>query len=343
MAWISIQLQEITRRLRRIFIIRFIWDVFTRFGNDNGPLLAAGLAFFLVLAFVPMLLTGIAAIGYYFHVTHRAGDAVAEIQSLLTTQILPGAAGNEVKHLMERANIGEKVHHIMATRGSAGIIGVVGIVWASIQVYLSGASVMNAAWEVTEKRNWFKLRLVAFCLLLVSGVLLVLSIVATAYGSWLSHSRIGHIMPGWTIIVNIVTEIGAVTVSSIMYALVYRFLPAANVSWKAAFAGGITAAVMWEIAKKGLAVYLLHPNVSLYGNLANLIIFIIWIYYSMMILLFGAEVAALYAKEVEEHARAELRRTAGITPSVDVSTPSTPVSGHGPRHQTHRRTPKALG
>ena len=82
-----------------------------------------------------------------------------------------------------------------------------------------------------------------------------------------------------------------------MYAATYKFLPSGNVTWRSALVGGAAAAVSWEIAKKGLAVYLLHPNTSMYGNLANLMIFVLWVYYSMMILLIGCEVSAQYARE----------------------------------------------
>ncbi len=116
-------------------------------------------------------------------------------------------------------------------------------------------------------------------------------------------------------------ELGAVIVSGLMYAVIYKFLPSpsANVSWKAALVGGFMASVAFEVAKKGLSVWLLKPNKSLYGELGNLIAFVLWMYYSMMILLLGAEVSAVYAQEVESARGAHLKRAATATPSVDAS------------------------
>ena len=99
-------------------------------------------------------------------------------------------------------------------------------------------------------------------------------------------------------------------VSAVMYGIIYKFLPSASVSWKAALVGGAFAAIAWEVAKRGLAVYLLHPNKSLYGELGNLIIFILWVYYSMMILLLGAEASAAYGQGVEGMKAARLKRHA---------------------------------
>ena len=63
-------------RLKRIFWIKFIFDVFERFGRDNGGLLAGGLAFFLVLAFVPLLLVGLWALGLVY--AHKPDEAVVQ-------------------------------------------------------------------------------------------------------------------------------------------------------------------------------------------------------------------------------------------------------------------------
>jgi len=325
------------RRLRHVFIVKFALTVFERFGRDNGALLAAGLAFFLVLAFVPMLLTGVAAVGFYFHLTHRTGDAVAQIRDLLTTQILPGAAGNEVQHLMERANVPDKIKQITAARGIAGVVGMLGLVWTSIQIYLNGAVAMNAAWQVTETRSWIRLRLVALGLFLVTGVFLVLSLASTAYGTWLTHSSAFGSLPGIDVVVEILTEAAAVVGAAVMFGLTYKYLPAAKVTWKAAFVGGVTAACLWEIAKKGLAVYLLHPNVSLYGNLANLMIFIAWVYYSMTILLMGAHVSGVYKTEVEGRRRSKMIAATPLDAAADWGIP-TVRSGrkHSRRRQLHQ-------
>lgn len=325
-------MEALLARLKRIRWIKFTFDVFGRFGKDNGGLMAAGLTFFQVLAFVPMLLVGIAALGYYFHAIHSKGDPVQEIQKLLTTQVLPGAAGNEVKHLMERANIGATVAKVTATRGVAGIIGLLGLVWASLQIFVNGSVPMNLALDATETRSWIKLRLIALGLLVGTGVLLVLSIAATAFGTVLSRK-----IPGGAFLYTILSELGAVVFGSLMFAATYKFLPSARVSWRAAIIGGLAAGLAWEIAKKGLAVYLLHPNTSLYGNLANLIIFILWVYYSMMIFLLGAEVTGVYATDIEGSRNARLKKSASLTPSADAAVSSgSPLTRSKERNRAER-------
>lgn len=314
-------------RLKRIFVIKFLFDVFDRFGKDNGGLLAAGLAFFLVLAFVPLLLVGLWALGLVY--ADKPNEAVQQIQHLLQTQVLPGAAGQEVNHLMQRAaisddkgNAGPTLLNILHGHGVAGLVGLLGIVWAAIQIFVNGSTAMNAAWETTEKRNWFQLRGVALALLVGVGVLLVLSLVVTALSTAFSAQPFAHAVPFEGAIISGLIELGAVAVSALMYAVTYKFLPSADISWKAALVGGIGAAIAFEVVKKGLSVYLLKPNKSLYGELGNLIAFVLWVYYSMMILLLGAEASAVYAKEVEEGTVERLKRAARATPAADSSASS---------------------
>jgi len=320
-------------RLKRIFWIKFTFEVFERFGKDNGGLLAAGLAFFLVLAFVPLLLVGLWALGLVF--AHRPDEALQRIEGLLQSQMPSGGASTEVQHLMARAGIAadEKAQHagpallrILQGHGVAGLVGLLGIVWASIQIFINGSTAMNAAWQAQEKRNWFQLRGIALALLVGVGVLLVLSLVVTAFSSFISNSAFAHEVPFAGAIEAGALELFAIVVSAGMYAVTYKFLPSpsANVSWKSALIGGVVAAVAFEAVKKGLSLYLLKPNKSLYGELGNLIVFVLWIYYSMMILLLGAEVSAVYAAEIEGGAATRLKRMSHATPAAgsDVSSGS---------------------
>jgi membrane protein len=87
----------------------------------------------------------------------------------------------------------------------------------------------------------------------------------------------------------------------------YKVLPAANNSWRSAFVGGAVASVLFEVAKRGVAVFLLRPNHGIYGGFADLIVVFLWVYYSTTILIIGSEAAAVYARHFEASAGARLR------------------------------------
>lgn len=331
-------------RIKRVFWIKFALDVSDRLGATNGWLLGAGLAFFLVLALVPLLLVGLWGVGHVY--AHRPDEALHKIQGFLTANVLPGKAGNEMKRLMWRAGIssdqpgthaGPALLKLLNGHGLAGIIGLAVTVWAAMQIFINAAVAFNAAWKTTEKRNWFELRGVALGLLIGTGALLGLSLAFTAVSTGASMGRYAHLFPFETVVKSFLFELGAVVVSAAMYAAVYKFLPSpsAKVSWKSAIVGGAVAAVAFEIVKKWLSVYLLKPN-GLYGELGNLIVFVVWIYYSMMILLLGATVASVYADEVENARGTRLKRAASATPAADVAAANSPLARSKERNRAER-------
>lgn len=337
-------MKTLLARIQRIFIVKFLIDVFARFGKNNGGLLAAGLAFFMVLAFVPLLLVGLYFLGQVY--ADRPDEALRQIQTNILPQIVPGGgAGDEVKHLIAKAGIasadgqhaGPALLKLLHGHGLAGILAIATAVWAAIQIFVNGSTAMNAAWQVPEKRNWVILRLYALALLIGVGVLLVGSLIATGVSTHISAQPWAHVLPFEGMVSSLGLELVAVAVSAAMYTLIYKFLPAAQVSWKAALAGGLFASITWEIAKKGLAVYLLKPNHSLYGDLGNLIVFILWVLYSMTILLLGAEVSATYADEVEQRSVHQLKRAALATPAADTGVSSgSPLSRSKERNRAQR-------
>jgi len=275
--------------------IKFALSVYRNYNARNGPLLAAGLAFFLLLALVPLFLVGVACLGYYLHATGSATDATQTIETWVTGHVLPGVSNGTANGVIESLDLPSKMAKISHYRSVSGIVGIVGLVSASVQIFLTGSVAMNAAWSVLETRNWITLRLTSLCLLIISGILVGLSIAATTAGTLLTKY-----VPSAALSVG--TELAALIPAFFMYTLIFRILPSTKVTLRSAAFGALVASILWEVAKKGLAVYLVRPNPSMYGGLADLFAFLLWLYYSMMILLIGAEASAAYTGQYEKGA-----------------------------------------
>jgi membrane protein len=153
---------------------------------------------------------------------------------------------------------------------------------------------MNATFDVVEKRSWIRVRVVALALLLVSAVLVTITLFLSAAPPAIERFRHGYFpevpIPLW--LLTIAFEILAVPVNALLYVILFQYLPSTETGWKPALVGGLTASILWEVAKKGLASWILRANHTIFGDLANVILFLLWIYYSMIIMLIGAEVAA---------------------------------------------------
>jgi uncharacterized BrkB/YihY/UPF0761 family membrane protein len=128
-----------------------------------------------------------------------------------------------------------------------------------------------------------------------------------------------------------------VALASLLFVQIYRYLPARTIPWKPAILGGIIAALLWEASKLLFSFSLIYVNSygRLYGSFGSLVILVVWIYYSMAILLFGAEIAADYtfvryslrAAEERAHSGADLataRGTPHIHHPVEIGPPAPP-------------------
>jgi membrane protein len=274
---------------------RYARELFCRFNKDLCPVFAASLSFFGLISVIPVLLVAMAALGYMLHSPEQARDQILHA----VQQLLPGQAARvAAKQLMAQIDFGSQVDTLMKARGPAGVLGILTLIWAAMQIFVSSVPAMNAAWEVTENRSWLKLRLVAFGLLVGAGALFLLSLLPSAGPDMVRRLHIPWLglpeqVPWY---VDFLFTLLAVAFNSAMFALIFRFLPAAEVRWREAAVGGVAMGALWELAKRGFSLYMATAGSrnAMFGYLGGVMILITWIYYTSMLLLLGAEVSKLY-------------------------------------------------
>jgi membrane protein len=293
-------MKKLYQDILALSVVRYPMEVINRYGSDNAGFFAAGMSFFLLLSFLPMVLMAVAIFGYFLNVD----EAITRVHSLVNTVIPSGGVHLEVEHFLAgRLQLESQLTEIVDKRGIAGILGLLAWVWSGVQVFVSASVAMNAAFEVKETRSWLAVRGISFGLMLAAGLPMVVTVFLSSLPAAIARFQlpIGHPL----LVLTVAFEGVAVLVNAFFYVLIFKHLPNARVGWKAAIAGGLTSSVFFEVAKKGLSSWLLRPNQSVYGDLANLILFVLWIYYSMVIMLVGAEVAAVYQRRVSPRSEAQ--------------------------------------
>jgi membrane protein len=298
--------------------VKSVWattrKVFREFVEDKCPTYAAALSFFGLLSVVPLLLIAVVVLAFIYQDPHTA---LVQLEKLLAG-ILPGTGAQESAHsVIQQAEVEKTVGTLIETRGLAGIIGLLSLIWAAIQIFIHAAAAMNAAFEVEETRGWFHLRAVALALLIGAGVLFLLSLLPSSGPDFVRRLHIPALglpehVPWY---VDLLFALVALGLNVAMFALIYRFLPNAPTTWRSALTGGLIAGLLWEVAKQGFAFYLSRfaSYEKVYGTLGGLVILVLWVYYTSMILLLGAEVASeqhLRTAAAPAKARAARRRPA---------------------------------
>jgi membrane protein len=139
-------------------------------------------------------------------------------------------------------------------------------------------------------------RLLAFAMVLGVGFLLLVSLIVSAglsaFGRWW-----GGWMTGWTSLVQILDGAFSVIFITILFAMIYKFLPRTPVSWRDVWIGSIITSFLFTIGKIGIVIYIARSNFDeSYGAAGSLLFLLVWIYYAAQIFLLGAEFTAIYAR-----------------------------------------------
>ncbi len=247
--------------------------------DDDCLGMAAQLAYYLALALSPALIVLVALVSYLpFSVLDGLIQAInriapAEIVSLARDQISELAAGNS---------------------GGLLTIGVLGAVWTSSSALTAIVSTLNRAYEVTESRPWWKVRLLAIALTL--GVALF---IIGATGLLLAGPMIARYIESATGFGSAAADIWSVlqyplafALASLGIAIIYYYAPDADQDWVWITPGSIVACVLWLIASFGLKVYVTQfGNYNeTYGALGGAAILMLWMYLTGLAILVGGEV-----------------------------------------------------
>lgn len=259
--------------------------VFQEFGADNGSLMAAAAAFYNFLSIVPLVLVGIAVLGFFLNDEQARGRTLDFLQ-----QFVAGKQGREL--------IADVVSGVNKARGWAAITGLVGLVFTAAGGFATLETAINVIWG-TPSRNFIMNKVFAVGMTLVIGVLFLLSFAMTFAAATVAEwAKVIPVLGPWASNwgVRLVGLALPIAISGIMFTLIYKFFPTVKVEWKPALIAGFLTSVLWEAFKIGYAFYSSHTNQgAAYGTLAGLVGFIMWVYYSCVLMLLGSELTWVLA------------------------------------------------
>lgn len=185
------------------------------------------------------------------------------------------------------------LEEVTRLRGALTLAGAVGFLWSASGVFDTMQLGVNRAFRVQNPRPMWRRRLVSLVMVLGAGVLFALSFAMTTV---LRLAVNYHIVERHTLLTDTIPVVGGLLSGVILFGLLYRYLPYdSSVRWRDIWMGALIAGALWEIAKLGFTWYL--TNFALlsmvYGSVGAVIAIMLWGYLSAVILLIGAEFAAV--------------------------------------------------
>jgi len=264
------------------------------FWEDSPFQLAAALSFYTLLSLSPLVLIVVAAAGLVWSEQSVRAELLNQIEELV------GQAGAETVHMVL---VGTSISG--KSMGSM-IVGIVTLLFGATTVFAQLQSSLNQIWDVkiavktVTRRGLFwsliRTRLLSLTLILVVGFLLLVSLVVSAALAAL-QDYLSRSLPGGGTLWQTANFLVSLLVFSVLIAMVYRLLPDVRLDWRDVWVGAVITSMLFGVGKSLIGLYLGHASIgSSYGAAGALVVFLVWVYYSSLIMFLGAEITFVYAQ-----------------------------------------------
>jgi membrane protein len=269
-------------------IISMLKETASKWSEHQAPRLGASVAFYSLLSFAPLLIMLVTLAGLVFDPQTTQKTLIDQARTTIG-----GRGADTVQALLTSAQ-----------KPSAGIvasiIAFITLLFGASGVFVELRDALNTIWETQPTnqggiKGLLKDRLFSFGMVLSVGFLLLTFLVISAGLSFLGK-YFGQIVPIPVSVLEVINVLVSLAVITALFALMFKYVPAASIGWHDVMIGAVGTAVLFTIGKFLLGFYLGKASVgSAYGAAGSLVAVIVWIYYSAQIFFFGAEFTHVYA------------------------------------------------
>ncbi|WP_111411829.1 YihY/virulence factor BrkB family protein [Billgrantia lactosivorans] len=272
--------------------IRFWWNTvrqaFSLWLERNAFSYAGSLAFYTLFSLAPTVIIAVTVIGVVFGEDAAHGEIVAQLQ---------GTLGEEAARAVEQAVAASRIEEsgLLPT-----LLGFGGLLVGATTVFAQMQFSLNMIWGVTAKpsRNslliFLKQRLLSLAVVLAIGFILLVSLLVGVMVRALLQA-IGESMPWIGPLTTGAEFVISLVVIAALFATIFKVLPDVVLSWRDVLLGALVTALLFAIGRSAIASYLAYTaTASTYGAAGSLVMILLWVYYSSLILLFGAAFTRSY-------------------------------------------------
>jgi membrane protein len=269
---------------------KILKNSFIKYKKDDPIRLGGTTAYFTIFAIAPILIIIISIFGLIFEEQTISDKIYNELNVLIGSQ-----GADFIKTIVQ--NFRETERDLLGT-----IIGVAVFLIASTTFFNVLQNSLNFIWRVRAKpkNNLFKSlkdRLLSFGLILSIGFILLVSLVIDAALSFLKEFLNNYLQNYTYILIRLLNFIISFGILTFVFALIYRFLPDTKIRWRVTWIGSVITAILFTIGKYLIGLILGASNINvMYGAAGSVVVFILWVFYSSIILFFGAEITQQYAE-----------------------------------------------
>jgi membrane protein len=253
---------------------------------DNCPHLAAAISFYLFLSLFPLILAAISIFGFVLQQPNVEAKVIEAINDLI-----PVSSGFVTGIIVS----------VSRTWEAAGIIAVIGLIWAGMAVFNALRKSLNTAWGIREPRPFFHERMLELTMMMGFGVLMLVSLGLTTFFKIIREASLpvfGDRLTDGGLLWHLAVVAGSIFIAFLGFLFLYKLVPNTKVYWRHAAIGALAAAVLFEIVKNVFVWFV--PDFAtynvVYGSVGVIVALMTWAYVSAVILLFCAKLISVYPR-----------------------------------------------
>jgi membrane protein len=262
------------------------WRGVVELVNSNDVTHAASIAYYALLSLFPFLLLVFSLLG---SLTDNEEDRLAVLTFVF-------------RYFPTKLDfVNTQLRALSETSVRLGVAGGLALIWASLGVFGAITSAVNEAWGVERNRSFWKHRMVSFLMLVAAGGVMIVALLLVIAVEAAQGSSFGIMLSRfhWLAVLQTLTlDYSATALLIIGVGLIFYFLPNAKTRFRDVWVGAALTGVLWRIAFNGFAWYIARNKsmTMIHGSIAAVVVFLLWVYVSSIILMYGVEFTAAHAR-----------------------------------------------
>ncbi len=262
------------------------WRGFLGFYNSDDLTHAASISYYALLSLFPFFLLALTILG-----GATADDTERRAVMVFVLRYFPA----------QFEFITRQLDSFRADRLSIGVMGTIALVWGALGVFGAVSTAVNHAWGVEKQRSFWKHKLFSFLMLTVAGTMFIVALLLISATRVVSASWFAGVLanfPGLVVLRSLTIRNATTLLFIAVVGFVYYWVPNAKVRFRDVWIGAVVTGLLWKGTLEGFAWFVRDMSrfTRINGSIAAVVVFLMWVYVQAVILLYGVEFTAAYAR-----------------------------------------------
>ena len=262
------------------------WRGFVGFYESDNLTYAASISYYSLLSLFPFFMLAFAFLGRVTAAEHDRAEVLAFVLRYFPSDF---------------DFITRQLDSFESSRLTFGVLGTIGLVWGALGFFGALSTAVNYAWGVEKQRSFWSHKLFSFMMLLVAGCILLIALLLVSASQLVAASFFAGVIaqfPGLFVLRSLAVQHATTMLFILVVGLVYYFVPNAKVRFRDVWIGALVTGLIWKGALTGFSWYMhdMSRFTRVNGSIAAVVVFLAWVYAQAVILLYGVEFTAAYAR-----------------------------------------------